>query len=91
MLRIKLELRTSDLKLFRVRPVPTWYRDLNLMAMERARERRPVPILLLLSKRMKTEGDGSFMCNSTDHWAKKCPHCKGRTPSPKYNTANMEC
>lgn len=66
MLRIKLEIRTSDLKLFRVRPVPTWYRDLNLMAMERARERRPVPILLLLSKRMKKEGDGSFMCNSTD-------------------------
>lgn len=61
------------------------------MAMERARERRLVPILLLLSKRMKTEGDGSFMCNSTDHWAKNCPHCKGRTPSPKYNTVNMEC
>jgi hypothetical protein len=25
---------------------------------------------------------------STDHWAKKCPHCKGRKPPPEQKTAN---
>jgi hypothetical protein len=28
------------------------------------------------------------VCRSTDHWAKKCPHRKGRKPSPEQKTAN---
>jgi hypothetical protein len=28
------------------------------------------------------------VCGSSDHWAKKCPHRKGRKPSPEQKTAN---
>jgi hypothetical protein len=28
------------------------------------------------------------VCGSTNHWAKKCPHRKGRNPPPKQKTAN---
>lgn len=29
------------------------------------------------------------MRNSTHHWAKKCPHRKGRNPPLEHKTANM--
>jgi hypothetical protein len=29
------------------------------------------------------------MCRCPDHWAKKCPNCKGRKPQPEQKAANM--
>jgi hypothetical protein len=51
MLRRKLRPRMGNLKLLRVKLVPTRCRDLNLMVIRRARERRPSPSLPLLSRR----------------------------------------
>jgi hypothetical protein len=41
MLRRKLGPRMNDLRRLKVGPMPTWFRELNLMATERARTRRP--------------------------------------------------
>jgi hypothetical protein len=45
------------------------------------------PTTTFKKKKFK-EGQGYFVCGSTDHWAKKCPHRKGRKPSPEQKTAN---
>jgi hypothetical protein len=48
MLRRKLGPRINNLRLIKVRPVPTWCIDLNLMAAERRRDRGPSPSVPLL-------------------------------------------
>jgi hypothetical protein len=40
-------------------------------------------------KKKNKEEDGCFVCDSPDHWAKKCLNCKGGKPQPKQKTANM--
>jgi hypothetical protein len=40
-------------------------------------------------KKKKKEGDGCFICGSLDHWAMKCPNCKGIKPQPEQKTVNM--
>jgi hypothetical protein len=40
-------------------------------------------------KKKNKDDEGSFVCESPDHWAKKCPNRKGRKPQPKQKTSDM--
>jgi hypothetical protein len=40
-------------------------------------------------KKNKKEDEGCFMCDSSDHWAKKCPNHKGRKLQPEQKIVNM--
>jgi hypothetical protein len=42
-----------------------------------------------MKKKKNNDDEGSFMCGSPDHWAKKCPNCNGRIPQPEQKTKNM--
>jgi hypothetical protein len=53
MFRRKLVSSTGDLRLLKVKAVPTWCINLNVIATERARERIPSPSLLVLLRRRK--------------------------------------
>jgi hypothetical protein len=79
MLRRKLESRTDDLKELGVKPAPTWCTSRRHMAKEKAKlSRIRITVsqskLLPLRRRKKNKKDeGYFVCESPDHWAKKCP------------------
>jgi hypothetical protein len=53
----------------------------------KGKKTKPQPTTTFKKKKFK-EGQGCFVCGSTDHWAKKCPHRKGRKPSPEKKTVN---
>jgi hypothetical protein len=53
----------------------------------KGKKTKPQPTTTFKKKKSK-EGQCCFMCGSTDHWAKKCPHRKGRKPPPEQKTAN---
>jgi hypothetical protein len=40
-------------------------------------------------KKNKKEDEGCFVCDSPDHWAKKCPIHKGRKRQPRQKNVNM--
>jgi hypothetical protein len=40
-------------------------------------------------KKKNKENEDFFVCGSLNHWAKKCPNHKRRTPQPEQKTANM--
>jgi hypothetical protein len=40
-------------------------------------------------KKKNKENEGYFVCESPDHWAKKCPNHEGRKLQPEQKTANM--
>jgi hypothetical protein len=70
MSRRKLGLRTDDLKELRVKPVPTWCT-------------KSKQTTIFKKKKKNKEDDGCFVCESPDHWIKKCPNCTGRKPQPE--------
>jgi hypothetical protein len=53
----------------------------------KGKKTKPQPTTTFKKKKFK-EGQDYFVCGSTDYWAKKCPHCKGRKPPPEQKTAN---
>jgi hypothetical protein len=53
----------------------------------KGKKTKPQPTTTFKKKKFK-EGQDCFVCGSTDHWAKKCAHCKGRKPPPEQKTAN---
>jgi hypothetical protein len=53
----------------------------------KGKKTKPQPTTTFKKKKFK-ECQGCFVCGSTDHWAKKYPHLKGRKPSPEQKTAN---
>ncbi|XP_025823852.1 uncharacterized protein LOC112899560 isoform X1 [Panicum hallii] len=54
----------------------------------KGKKTKPQRTITFKKKKFK-EDQGCFVCGSTDHWAKKCPHRKGRKSSPEQKTANM--
>jgi hypothetical protein len=50
---------------------------------------KPKQTTTFKKKKNNKEDEGCFVCRSPDHWAKKCPNCKGRKPQPKQKTSNM--
>jgi hypothetical protein len=50
---------------------------------------KPKQTTTFKKKKKNKEGEGCFVCGSPDHWAKKCPNCKGRKPQPEQKTSNM--
>jgi hypothetical protein len=53
----------------------------------KGKKTKPQPTTTFKKKKFK-EGQACFVYGSTDHWAKKCPHRKGRKPSPEQKTTN---
>jgi hypothetical protein len=53
----------------------------------KGKKTKPQPTTTFKKKKFK-KGKGCFVRGSINHWAKKCPHCKGRKPPPEQNTAN---
>jgi hypothetical protein len=56
----------------------------------KGKRKKTKPQPTTFKKKKFKEGQGCFVCGSTDHWAKKCPHRKGRKPEQKTaNTVTM--
>jgi hypothetical protein len=50
---------------------------------------KPKQTTTFMKKKKNKEDESCFVCESLDHWAKKCPNYKGRKPQPKQKIANM--
>jgi hypothetical protein len=50
---------------------------------------KPKQTTTFKKKKKNKEDEGCFVCESPDHWTKKCPNRKGRKPQPEQKTLNM--
>jgi hypothetical protein len=69
---------------------PQWHGKGKGKAKQNQNNNKPKQTTSFKKKKKNKEDEVCFVCRSLDHWAKKCPNCKGRKPQPEQKTVNMD-